>query len=390
MQLKIFFSLLIYTFILSPAWSGKEDYDISCQEHIFKGGSRKTVHVSRYTPEVLEDKNAPSIMFLHGGPNIKNEGQFESFFTFFTTHGYIVYVPEILGSSYYEERDKIINEYKQNFRSDIQAAFKDMQEKSSGKHYAIIHSLGCHQLIHTLCHSENDLKFEAVTAIAGAWDQGAKRLWHRLLRETPAAKDQLNVYKYNPYFLSSIQADSCTFDVGSQVQLERDEKPLTNIYNVVMNEELNKRFSSLYHIDRVKPNALPPIQVMHAKNDDQVAFSLSLDMFKALERYEHSVPGYFMSSGGHGFIKNPRESKEVDTMIDIRKKAAENILKFFNDPQAGRGTVYLDDSRLNNINEITVECEAIKEHKRFLELPISEELIKKGSEDFYNNLKKLK
>ena len=147
-------------FSFQSAKAGKTEYNIPCEEQTFTDSyyNRQSVHISHYTPEDPVSKNAPSILFLHGGPGIKNEGQLDQFISQFTMQGINVYVPEIIGSSYYEANGMDANEYKKNYCTDIQATINHITEQSSGDIYGIAHSLGCHQLFHFLSRSENTLK----------------------------------------------------------------------------------------------------------------------------------------------------------------------------------------------------------------------------------------
>jgi alpha-beta hydrolase superfamily lysophospholipase len=359
LSLSIFISTNVFL-NLSPAWGGKEEYDIACEEQVFNEPSlnRNWVHISRYTPDTEVTENPPSIIFLHGGPEVKNEGQFDQFISQFTNNGFNVYVPEIIGSSYYPGRDGMdANEYKQNYRTDIQAVINHMEENSPGKKYAITHSLGCHQLLRFLSHPESKFNFEAASTIGGAWDLGANRLF-----ATTKGKNWKDFPRNHiDLTLMSSTQRSC---LGIYAKLEGDEKPMTRSYNVGVDRELNKRFSVLYQVDQ--STKIPPLQLIHAKDDKQVSFSLSLKMFEALKFHDHTVAGYFLSTGDHGFIKNPLDSTAPDTTAGIRQHAAENILDFFAKPEAASGSIYFD-GQVTEIQNISIDHDALKEHQQFLE-----------------------
>lgn len=342
---------------LSPAWGGKEEDDIDCEEQIFSEPSlnRKIVHISRYTPDTEVSENSPSLMFLHGGPGIVNEGQFDQFISEFTNLGFRVYVPEIIGSGYYQDAAQMdANEYKQNYRTDIQAVIDHMNLDSPGKKYAISHSLGCHQLLRFLSHDESRFNFEAVTAIAGPWDLGANKLYSM-------AKNWRTDYKSKE---QTIKGNIVRSYVGVYAKLEEGEKPMTTSYNVTVDMELNKRFSVLYQESQF--GKLPPVQLIHAQDDKLVNFSLSLKMFEALKARDNNVAGYFISTGDHGFIKNPLDSSATDTLTETRQSAVKNILDFFANPQARNGSILFDGQEVAEISSLPIEYDALKEHETFL------------------------
>lgn len=135
---------------------------------------------------------------------------------------------------------------------------------------------------------------------------------------------------------------------------------MTEDYNPVVDENLNKKFSTLNHVQKLAK--IPPMLVMHPTDDKQVCFSLSLDMFEALRKGGNKVSGYFLSTGDHGFIKNPTTPELVDTNWELREKAIGNILGFFNSPNI---LIYLDNQEIE-FEKISVDRDARKEHKEFL------------------------
>src|SRR5690348_4359770 len=101
---KFYFPILIFSVMmlrLQPVWAGKEEYDIPCDRQVFINPAphqippssdlcRDTVHITRYLSDNSVSEDAPSIVFFHGGPDLKNEGQFDEFAKQFTDHGYKV------------------------------------------------------------------------------------------------------------------------------------------------------------------------------------------------------------------------------------------------------------------------------------------------------------
>lgn len=340
-------------FYLQPVKAGKIEYDIPCEEQTFTDShyNRQSLRLSHYTPEDPVSKNAPSILFLHGGPGIKNEGQFDQFISQFTMQGFNVYVPEIIGSSYYEANGMDANEYKKIYCTDIQATIDHIKEKSSGDIYGIAHSLGCHQLFHFISQPESTL-LKKVSAIAGSWDMGANRLYSLGWRN----------WKNSPKRLNSICTECTRFFVGPHAKLENDEKPMASDYNPVVTSALNKRFSVLYNVDKLPK--VTPIQLIHAEDDSMVAFSLSLAMYKALKENDHKVSGYFISTGDHGFIKS------CDNMypdeIERLENTTKNILNFFREGEIRENSIFFDDTPIEDLQEIPLERDALKEHKKFL------------------------
>src|SRR5690606_10461581 len=75
-----------------------------------------------------------------------------------------------------------------------------------------------------------------------------------------------------------------------------------------------------------------------------VAFSLSVDMFEALRSQDKPVSAYFISSGGHGFIKNPiaTDTTQQDLYPKQRLEIASRILTFFDNSKKETGKIYFD------------------------------------------------
>ncbi|MBY0501560.1 MAG: hypothetical protein K2P93_06120 [Alphaproteobacteria bacterium] len=333
----------------------KIEYDIPCEEQTFSDSSfnRSSVHVSQYTPEDSKNNNSHSILFLHGGPGISNEGQFDLFISEFTNQGFSVYVPEIIGSSYYDTSGMDANEYRKNYFKDIQATLDNIKENSSGDIYAISHSIGCHQLFHFVSGPGNKV-FKKISAIAGPWDVGANRLY-------VLGKHWRNGYEN---IQENIRGSCLRSFVGSYAKLEEGQKPMTTSYNPVVTRELNHRFSILYNIDQL-PKTLP-IQLLHAKDDKLVDFSLSLAMYSALANSGYKVYGYFMPKGDHGFIKNPTQLNDPDLTSEERISAAKSILHFFEQEEIRENSIYFNNNPIQDIQDVPSDWNSITEHEEFL------------------------
>jgi dienelactone hydrolase len=354
--LKIYWPILILAWVkltLQTAWCTQTLHDIDCTEQVFNDPSfnRKTVRVARYAPDHDIRELPPAVVFFHGGPGIQNEGQFNQFISQFTAKGYKVYVPEIIGSSYYATSGMDANEYKRNYCTDIQAVLNFVKGDSSGKIYAITHSLGCHQLFHFMVHPQSKFNLEAVCAIAGPWDVGANRL------NAMAPTGKYDGYETAKFRITHNLELS---HVGCYVVLENHESPMTGSFNPVVNEELNKNFSVLYNVTHL-PKTLP-VLLVHAQDDAVVHFSLSLCMFKALKDQGHPVSCYFLSTDNHGFIKNPLTPGEPDAASELREKAAENMLNFFETPH---GSIYFDNHTVE-LESISLDRDIREIHKEFL------------------------
>ncbi len=337
---------------LQAAYCVQTEHDIPCAEQIFNDAdfNRTTVHLNRYVPAYISEMS-PAVVFFHGGPCIQNEGQFNQFISQFTGKGYKVYVPEIIGSSYYPTSGMDANEYKRNYCTDIQAVLNFVNEDSKGKKYAISHSLGCHQLFHFMTDPQSQFDLAAVCAIAGPWDVGASRL------NAMVPSGKYDDYEAASFHISRTLGMS---HVGCYAVLEDHKKPITEFYNPVVNEELNKNFSALYTVMHLKK--VPPVLLAHAQDDAIVHFSLSLGMLKALKEQGHPVSCYFLSTGDHGFIKNPLISGEPDTTSALREKAVENMLNFFEFP----GELIYLDNEVVKLETILLDRDVRKIHQEFL------------------------
>ena len=291
------------------------------------------------------------MVFLHGGPGLQNEGQFDQFISHFTSVGFRVYVPEIIGSAYYQTYSLDANEYKKNYCTDIQAVVNHMESDAPGKKYAVSHSLGCHQLFHFMLQPQSKYNFEAVSAIAGPWDIGANRL--NIL--APDWRDNFDARSLR------IMATAMNSHVGELIIRENHELPMTRTYNPVVTEDLNKSFSVIYKIE--KNVKLPPVFFLHAKDDKQVCFSLSLNMLDALKKNGNAVSGYFSSTGDHGFIKNPMDPAEEDVHTALRNNSVEKMLSFFDSPNEN---IYFDD-QVTALENISIDLDAKQEHQKFLQ-----------------------
>jgi acetyl esterase/lipase len=107
---------------------------------------------------------------------------------------------------------------------------------------------------------------------------------------------------------------------------------------------------------------VPPVLLAHAQDDAIVHFSLSLGMLKALKEQGHPVSCYFLSTGDHGFIKNPLISGEPDTTSALREKAVENMLNFFEFP----GELIYLDNEVVKLETILLDRDVRKIHQEFL------------------------
>jgi hypothetical protein len=85
-------------------------------------------------------------------------------------------------------------------------------------------------------------------------------------------------------------------------------------------------------------------------------------MFEALKEQGNSVSCYFLSTGGHGFIKNPLVPKQADTTSALHERAVENMLNFFESP---RESIYLDNQTIK-LEAIPLDRDVRKIHKEFL------------------------
>jgi hypothetical protein len=87
-------------------------------------------------------------------------------------------------------------------------------------------------------------------------------------------------------------------------------------------------------------------------------------MYKALKENDHKVSGYFISTGDHGFIKS------CDNMypdeIERLENTTKNILNFFREGEIRENSIFFDDTPIEDLQEIPVEIDALKEHKKFL------------------------
>jgi predicted alpha/beta-fold hydrolase len=232
--------------------------------------------------------------------------------------GYKVYVPEIIGSIYYADGGMGANEYKRNYCTDIQAVVNFVNEDSKGKQYVISHSLGGHQLFHFMADPQSKFDFAAICGIAAPWNIGASRLNQMVPSGT------CDDYEAKKTEIMRVLAMS---HIGWYAVLGNDEKRMTESYNPVVDKELNKKFSALYNVMHLKKGS--PVLLVHAQDDGIVPFSLSLDMFKALKEQGHLVSCYLLSTGDHGFIKNPLVPEERDTTLVLREKTVEYMVSFF-------------------------------------------------------------
>jgi len=275
-------------------------------------------HVSLqiFSSEITK-KNKNVIIFLHGGPGIEYNQNFEHVTSWFLKHGYTLVAPEIAGSSR-PGLENTSNSYTQppNYVRDLKSVIQCLRERSDfqGKEFcAVAHSWGGFQLASLLTDPNSSLEdrnfFRQVVFVSSNLDSAQTRFFTAPFRNPPYVTD-----------MDQVLSDFKERHAGSASE-GRDQ--ITVVNNPVINQALNEKFSPYYRLEKMPLDV--PYLFFHAMDDTQVPASQSIDSFEKVNSAGGNAKIVICTNGKHGFFKT--EAHHHADVMTACFDAIDNLIK---------------------------------------------------------------
>ena len=307
----------------------KSEYDIECHTIEYPGiqHNRSQVHVTEYSAtDIVPEK---TMIFLHGGPGIQNQDQYEPLVNQFTTNGFKVLIPEVEGSAYYALGKTAVNDYKSrpNYFNEIDSILNHVDNNF----HIIAHSLGAHQFMRYYVENPNAKKPATMTLIAGVTNIGAARFAITLDRSMGSLRRE--------------SVEDAVETLNGVINMLWNHWVHGTAYNdceTTYSKENNEKFSLYYNIGKL--NLFVPTHIMHAEDDPQVPFVNSLELAKAMQDKGITVKFTGTSLGEHSFIKKESSNEELQTKLlkEIYNFTQKPISNFPYEYKIGTDCIYLE------------------------------------------------
>lgn len=221
-------------------------------------GTKVPVHVY-IAKDASREMPKPLVIYVHGGPNVHLEKQFDARFQFLANQGYTVVVPNTRGSTGYGEayQNALLNNWGKNHVTDVIAVadyFKKHPFVDSENVFLTGHSFGGYTSMITSVHPEFADYFDGYVSIAGLSEVGQSCV------EACENEDT----DYDKEFC----IESWVKRLGFKVTADYNSDPK------------NHEISALYHMEKLNK----PMLVIHGKNDTAVLVNQSQQFHVAAQK----------------------------------------------------------------------------------------------------------
>lgn len=256
-------------------------------------------HVSLQIFSTVLTQNTKNVMvFLHGGPGLAYDANYEPMTGWFLAHGYTVVAPEIAGSGKDGLENKS-NSYTQNYVQDLKSVIHCLRERPDmqGKEFCVVaHSWGGFQLASLLTDETSEERgfFKQVAFISPNLDSAQTRLFADASQYSDA--NEGSVLGFERTLVRNFEERH----TGIEERMDESGK-MTVLNNPLIDQSLNERFSPFYRLDKM-PKELPCL-FFHATDDKQVPPSLSVDAFARVNNAGGNASIVISREGGHSFFK---------------------------------------------------------------------------------------
>jgi pimeloyl-ACP methyl ester carboxylesterase len=278
------------------------------------------------TPETNKTNNV--VVFLHGGPGLEYDKEFEPVTNWFISHGYTLVALEIAGSAKPGLENKS-NSHSRNYVRDLKSIMQCLQQRpdmQSKDVCVVAHSWGGFQLASLLTDetAEERKFFKQAVFISANLDSAQTRLFADA--DGYDEKNEMSLFRsFEPELLRNFNERH----TGSDEEMDESAR-MSVINNPLIDQTLNEKFSPFYQLEKI--SAELPCLFFHATNDKQVPVSQSVDAFSAMSAAGGNARVLISTRGGHSFFKAGKES-DPDTMescfnaIDALVKRPESLEK---------------------------------------------------------------
>lgn len=237
------------------------------------------------------------MLFLHGGPGLEYDDDYESVTKWFVGNGYTVVAPEIAGSGT-TGLENTSNSYSQNYVQDLKSVIHYLRERPEmqGKEFCVVaHSWGGFQLASLLTDETAEERgfFKQAAFISPNLDSAQTRLFADASEYNDASDGSLLA------FGRTLVRNFEERHTGNEEKMDESGK-MTALNNPLIDQSLNEKFSPFYRLDKI-PKELPCL-FFHATDDEQVPSSLSVDAFAKVNNAGGNASIVISSKGGHRFF----------------------------------------------------------------------------------------
>ncbi len=244
------------------------------------------------TDETKKNKNV--ILFLHGGPDLSYNSEFDNLTSWSLDHGYTLVAPEVAGS---DKRglagtsDSFANP--PNYVRDIQSVIQHLRQQPDfkDKEFCVVaHSWGGFQLASFLTDknvSSEDKNFiRQVVFMSPNLDSAHTRIFEM--------SDRVG----GPTFESELKSEMTRRHAGEK---SNSAGKISFLNNPVMNKNINEEISPFYRIEQM-PKEIPCLFV-HPTKDRIVPVGQSLAAMGKINNGGGNAKVVMTTNGGHAFFK---------------------------------------------------------------------------------------